>query len=78
MAVRSLSAITGEAGAFRRLAPMAFTEALAHALVAHDASDKVAAAARQAYMHRLPRIPLLRFQSSGNRRIDACISGPLR
>ena len=54
---RSLSAIIDDAArAFRRLAPMAFAEASAHALVAHDASDQVTAAARQAYMHRLPRI----------------------
>src|SRR4030095_3114754 len=54
---RSLSVIIGDAArAFRRLAPMAFAEASAHTLVAHDASDQVTAAARQAYMHRLPRI----------------------
>src|SRR6266481_1204795 len=54
---RSLSAIIGDAArAFQRLAPMAFAEASAHALVAHDASDQVTAAARQAYMDRLPRI----------------------
>ena len=37
---RSLSVIIGDAArAFRRLAPMAFAEASAHALVAHDAID---------------------------------------
>ena len=35
---------------------MAFAEVSAHALVAHDASYQVTAAARQACVHRLPRI----------------------
>ena len=49
--------IIGDAArAFRRLAPMAFAEASAHALVAHNASDQITSAARQAYTHRLPRV----------------------
>jgi hypothetical protein len=70
---RSLSAIIDdEARAFRRLAPMAFAEASAHALVAQDASDQVTAAERQAYMHRLPRIRLPCFAGFRNRRTDGC------
>ena len=71
--MRSLSAIIGDAArAFRRLAPMAFAEASAHALVAHDASDQVTAAAGQAYMHRLPRIRPPCFAGFRNRRTDGC------
>ena len=54
---RSLSVLIGDAArAFRRLAPMAFAEVSTHALVAHDASDEVTAAVRQAYIHHLPAI----------------------
>ena len=55
---RLLSAIDYAASAFRRLAPMAFAEASAHALVARYTSDQLTAAARQAYLHRLPLIRL--------------------
>ena len=65
--------IIGDAArAFRRLAPMAFAEASAHALVAHDASEQVTAAARQAYMHRLPRIRTACFAGFRIRRTDGC------
>ena len=48
--------VVGDAArAFRRLGPMAFAEGLAHAQLAHDASDQLTTAAREAYMHRLPR-----------------------
>ncbi len=68
---RSLSVIIGDAArAFRRLAPMTFAEASAHALVAQYASDQVTAAARQAYMHRLPRIWPPCF--AGFRNTDGC------
>src|SRR5439155_26718788 len=70
---RSLSAIIDDAArAFLRPAPMTFAEASAHALVAHYASDQVTAAARQAYMHRLPRMRLQCFARFRNRRTDAC------
>ena len=63
--------IIGDADrAFRRHAPMAFAEASAHALVAHDASDQVTAAARQAYTHRLPRIRPDSFAGFPIRRTD--------
>ena len=60
------------AGAFRHLAPMAFAEASAHALVAQYAIEEVTAAARQAYMHRLPRIWPPCFAGFRNRGTDGC------
>jgi len=70
---RSLSVIIGDAApAFRRIAPMAFAEASAHALVAHDAIDQVTAAAGQAYMHHLPRIRPPFFAGFRNQRSDVC------
>src|SRR5262245_36216549 len=68
----SLSMIIGDARAFRRLAPPVFTEASTHALVAHDASDKVAVAVRQAYLHRLPRILLPCFVGNWHTDTSLC------
>lgn len=48
--------IGNAARTFLRLTPAAFAEASTHPLAAYDASDEVAAAARQAYVHRLPLI----------------------
>ena len=58
--------------AFRRLAPKAFAEVSTHALVTHDASDQVTAAAREAYMHHLPPIRPQCFAGFRNSRTDAC------
>ena len=70
---RSLSVIVGDgARAFRCLAPMAFAEASAHTLVAHDAIDQVTAAARQACLHRLPRLRPACFAGLRIRRSDWC------
>ena len=65
--------IIGDAApAFRRIAPMAFAEASAHALVAHDAIDQVTAAAGQAYTHHLPRIRPPCFAGFRKQRTDVC------
>jgi len=72
MTMTSLSAIIRYARAFRRLAPTALAEASAHALVAHHASDKIAAAARQADLHRPGRIPLPCSAVLRRRRTETC------
>ena len=60
------------ARAFRRPAPMAFAEVSTHAPVTRVASDQVAAAAREAYMHHLPPIRPQCFAGFRNSRTDAC------
>src|SRR5690242_9731206 len=75
----SLSVLVGDAArAFRRLAPMAFAEVSTHALVAYDARQQVTAAARQAYMHRLPGMCPQCLAGLCNSRTDACAGVRLR
>lgn len=69
--IRSLPVVIEDAVcACRRVVPMAFAELSTHALVAHDAGAHVAAAARQARIHRMPPIRPGVFAGFGNRHTD--------
>jgi hypothetical protein len=71
--MKSLSVLIGDAArAFGRLPPVALAEVSTHAMLAHDASDQVTTAARQAYMHHPPRMRRQCFAGFRNPRIDAC------
>ena len=70
---RPRSSVKTVAGwALRRFAPMAFAEVSTHALVTHDASDQVTAAAREVCIHHLPPIRGQSFGGFPNSRTEAC------
>jgi hypothetical protein len=64
--------IDNAARALRCLSPMTFAEVSTHALVARDASDEIATAARQSYMHELPRIEPRCFTPFRNPHTSTC------
>ena len=64
--------IGNDARTFRHLAPIAFAELSTHALVTHDASDQVTAAAPEVFIHHLPPIRSRCFEGFRNSRTDAC------
>ena len=64
--------IGNDARAFWHLAPIAFAEVSTHALVTHDASDQVTAAAPEVFIHHLPPIRSRCFEGFRNSRTDAC------
>jgi len=66
--------IDDAARAFRRLAPMAGAELSTHPQLAHNARDQITIAAREAYMHRLPRMRLRCCAKFRNSSIDAFTS----